>query len=528
VVDTRPSPRLRPLRLVPPWRFFPTLTLPAWAAIGLAGSLAIAVAGQGLSGFGPHPKRWWYSIPRSWWSTSGGHYGLMVGLYAGMVLLALGWVGMGATVRRRAPGRGRPTVVAIWAVAASWMAPLVAGPVVLSTDLYSYLAQGAVVQRGFSAYLVGPGQVLPPGRLLSSVPTTWLKTPAPYGPIFVSVDAPLGGLAEHHLVVAVVLLRLVEVAGLALLAWALPRLARAIGADPVAATWLGLCSPVVLLGLVLSGHNDALMLGLLVAGLALAAERRPLAALALCTLATLVKAPAGAGVLFVALAWAREARAPKGAQRSGGRTRPGGWGRLMARLAVAAAVVGGTTVAVTLLAGLGWGWARPAVLATPTGGQTWFTPQTALSWALPYGSADPVRWAAAAVAGAFVLALLWQAPRLGVARALGLTLVTAVVAAPVVWPWYLTWGLVVLAACRPTQASWALLPLGALPFFLVLPDGDVIGSAGGTWHQELAVLGVLAMILVGALRFSWRELVPPGWAATSRRWRPAVSRSGWR
>jgi alpha-1,6-mannosyltransferase len=452
----------------------------------------------------------------------------MVGLYGGMALLALGWVGLGAAIRRQRPGQGRPTVPGVCVVAALWMAPLVAGPVVLSTDLYSYLAQGAVVQRGFSAYLVGPGQVLPPGHLLSSVPTTWLKTPAPYGPIFLSVDAPLGGLAEHHLVVAVVLLRLVEVGGLALLAWALPRLARSIGADPVEATWLGLCSPVVLLGLVLSGHNDALMLGFLVAGLALAAERHPLAGLLLCTLATLVKAPAGAGVLFVALDWVRDPRRPTRAKRSGEPPRPVGWGRVMARLTLAATVVGGTTVAVTLLAGLGWGWARPAVLATPTGGQTWFTPQTALTWALPYGAGNPVRWAAAAAGGAFVLALLWHAPRLGVARALGLTLVVAVVAAPVVWPWYLTWGLVVLAACRPTQRSWALLPLGALPFFLVRPDGDVIGSAGGTWHQELAVLAVLALVLAGALRFSWRELVPGGRSLAGRRWRLAISRFGWR
>ena len=46
----------------------------------------------------------------------------------------------------------------------------------------------------------------------------------------------------------------------------LPRLARHLGTDPGVALWLGALSPLALFSFVASGHNDALMVGLLVAG----------------------------------------------------------------------------------------------------------------------------------------------------------------------------------------------------------------------------------------------------------------------
>ena len=62
----------------------------------------------------------------------------------------------------------------------------------------------------------------------------------------------------------------------------LPRLARNLGRRPGVALWLAVLSPLALFSFIASGHNDALMLGLLVAGLTLASEDKPMAAVFVC------------------------------------------------------------------------------------------------------------------------------------------------------------------------------------------------------------------------------------------------------
>ena len=66
-------------------------------------------------------------------------------------------------------------------------------------------------------------------------------------------------------------IRLLCVAGVALMVWLLPRLARLVGGRAEIALWLGVLNPLVLIHLIAGGHNDALMVGLGIAGLTLAA-----------------------------------------------------------------------------------------------------------------------------------------------------------------------------------------------------------------------------------------------------------------
>ena len=84
-----------------------------------------------------------------------------------------------------------------------------------------------------------------------------------------------------------------------LLAVFAPRLARALGADPARATWWVLLSPLVLLELVAPAHNDLLMIGLVVAGVTFAIERRLLVGIAVCALAATIKLPAAAAIPFI-------------------------------------------------------------------------------------------------------------------------------------------------------------------------------------------------------------------------------------
>ena len=109
------------------------------------------------------------------------------------------------------------------------------------------------------------------------------------------------------------LLRLLEVAGLALVVVATSSLARRVGRDPAGAVLLGAGSPLVLATLIGGAHNEALMLGLLLAGLAVAQRWGTVPGIVLCAVAAGVKSPAALGVLFLGWAWAGP-----GARRWGG------------------------------------------------------------------------------------------------------------------------------------------------------------------------------------------------------------------
>ncbi len=76
-----------------------------------------------------------------------------------------------------------------------------------------------------------------------------------------------------------------------------------------------------------------------------------------------------------------------------------------------------------------------------------------------------------AVAGLLAVVLLLRSPRIGVMKALGLTLVAVVALAPIVQPWYLLWGLVLLAAVGGERVTVALGALSVALCLAVLPDG---------------------------------------------------------
>ncbi len=65
------------------------------------------------------------------------------------------------------------------------------------------------------------------------------------------------------------LLRLCMLPGLALLIWAAPRVARHVGADGAVALWICVLNPLVIVHLMGGVHNEMLMVGLMMAGIAL-------------------------------------------------------------------------------------------------------------------------------------------------------------------------------------------------------------------------------------------------------------------
>jgi alpha-1,6-mannosyltransferase len=211
----------------------------------------------------------------------------------------------------------------------------------------------------------------------------------------------------------------------------------------------------VLLQLVAAAHNDLLMIGLLVAGVALAVERRPLPAIALCALAATIKLPAAAAIPFILVAEADR------------RTWIGG-------LLIAA----GVAVAVSVISGLGFGWISSGVFATPQKVRLAITPATALGWTaaqiVPVGARgleSALGVIAFAVSLLFGLVLLWRTRPSNVVRYLAFALIAVAVCGPATWPWYLTWGLVLLAACPGLQFSRLLVATMFVGALVVKADG---------------------------------------------------------
>ncbi|MFD5074936.1 polyprenol phosphomannose-dependent alpha 1,6 mannosyltransferase MptB [Streptomyces sp. NPDC058371] len=399
----------------------------------------------------------------------------LVGVYFGVVLLIAAWALLGTVLRRSEP----PTPRALLTVLAVWAAPLLLAPPLFSRDVYSYLAQGAMVDAHMDVYAHGPAQL--GGPLADEVAPVWRHTATPYGPVFLAVASALSGLTRGGIPAGLLGLRLVALLGVALMAAALPRLARHSGADPAAALWLGALNPLVLLHLVAGAHNDALMLGLLGVGLVAACGRWPVLGAVLVTLAVLVKAPAVLGLpAIVAL------RGHHGTAKTALTT---------------AAVALATTVAATALTGTGYGWI--GALKTPVSPHNW-SPTSVLGRVtgtllrnLGSGLAPlaPTVWhAAGLVATALVVLFIWLRLRPGPVYALGLSLAAVAVLGPAIRPWYALWGLFLIAAAAPAgpvrhrvAAVSSVLALGVLP-------------GGGPPDAEQVVLavsgGVLAMVVL--------------------------------
>ncbi|MFC7482297.1 polyprenol phosphomannose-dependent alpha 1,6 mannosyltransferase MptB [Luedemannella flava] len=239
----------------------------------------------------------------------------------------------------------------------------------------------------FSAYLGRFGPSTLGGPLAANVPDIWQHTPAPYGPVFLGLAAAVTGVTGDHAVLGALGMRAVALAGVALLAWGVPELARHCGVDPAAALWLGVLNPLVLDHLVAGAHNDAVMLGLLVAGLVALVRWLPVVGVALITTAAMVKAPAALALAFVVPLWAAQL--------------PGAQSRTKAALGTGAVALG-TAVLVTAASGRGYGWT--SALGTPAVVRNWMSITTDLGHLT--GAVPTFRALGLAVAGTVAAALI--------------------------------------------------------------------------------------------------------------------------
>ncbi len=431
------------------------------------------------------PGAWFYGVPAT--GSTGSPHGLFFGLvavYGGLLLLMRVWYGL-ARALSQVPGI---PVRKLAIVACIWIVPLLVAPPLFSRDVYSYAAQGEMMSHHISPYVYGPG-VLGAGPYVNLVDKLWINAPAPYGPLFLKIDGALTSASGHNVLPDVVLLRLLALLGVGLIAFSIPKLARSLGRDPAEAFVLAVLNPITLLHLVGGAHNDALMVGLLVSGITAARLKRPVLGIVLCALAAAVKAPAALGVVYIAWDW----MGPGVPLRD--RVRP---------MVTAALIAGGVMGVLSIVTGLGWGWI--ANLASPGTVRSWVAPATGIGMlfsAIAHGVGIGVpqhvflsmtRVTGMAVAGGIAIWLLWRSERMGALRALGLTLLVIVVLGPVVQPWYLSWGLVLLAPVATGKVRSLIITLSIGTAFIGLPGGkqlvtDLLSS------NPLAVAAALVVLL---------------------------------
>ena len=397
---------------------------------------------------------------------SGTFLGIML-VYAGVVVMVGSWFEIVRALRRHP----RTPVGSVVAIALAWALPVLVMPPLFSRDVYSYVAQGEMITRGFNPYVHGPS-VLGSGRILSLVDPLWRHARAPYGPAWERLSSGILDLVRHDVLAAIVGFRVVAVVGVALIAWGVLALARSTGRDEAVAFALAVLNPLVLLVLLGGAHNDALMLGLLVAGCALARHDHVVIGLALCVLAGEVKIPALIGVVLIGWWWSDAAPS---------------WPKRIPRMAVALLTAAGLTALVSAVSGLGWRWLGG--LSDPGVVVSWLDPATAIGLALSHlvgllgGGQHPAafvqgsRAAGLGLAALISLGLIARSDRIDDLQALGWSLVVFVVLGPVIWPWYETWGFVFLAVIAERWTLRVVLAFSAVACFADVPGAHLLGTS---------------------------------------------------
>ncbi len=241
---------------------------------------------------------WFFGAPSSGGASRFGVYFVLVAVYGGLLLLMRVWWGMTKLYARRP---GVPINKLVWCLAL-WSLPMLVVAPLFSRDAYSYVAQGEMVSRHMSPYMNGPFQLGNNGWT-APVDPLWGNAPAPYGPLFLQIDGFFARVTFHNELATIVLLRLLALVGVVLIALCVPRLARLYHRDGAELFALMVLNPVVILHFIGGAHNDALMLGLLLAGLTMAKEKRPVVGVVLCALAAAIKAPALLGVIYIGWGW---------------------------------------------------------------------------------------------------------------------------------------------------------------------------------------------------------------------------------
>lgn len=468
-----PAPADRPLRPGPGTALILVLS----AVLGAAGTTYLAAAGTSLGEQLDAADLWFrenhpalrpvelgFETARSWSA-------------AALGVWAVAWLLAGLAVRRGVAVRW------LLAVGVFWSVPLLIGPPLFTADPWFYTAIGAAVQNGVDPFQYGPG-VLGDVEAVRGAEEFWRFSPTPYSPPFVALLSGLSWLFDQDLLAVLAAIRVLSVAGWAVCALLVCRIARRLGGSPAVAMWLGAINPLVLVHLVSGNHNDALMLALLLPGLLLALYDRPLLGILLCVAGAGIKATALVAVLVIGVDWAQ---------------RQDGWPARLRALALAGGLGAGAFALSVQLSG--WGWSFLGNLDTPGKALESMTPTTALAYALDVDDPpiDGARVAGVVVAVVVSLLFLTRLRSWGLVRVTSWIALTVILTGSVVWPWYLVWPTMLFAAAGVRAERLLVVAWSVLMLFTVLPGGHSVTDLYSRPLADQVSLGILGVALVTGL-----------------------------
>ena len=450
------------------------------ALIGVVGSCLLVATGGRLArapGVTP-PHSWWglLSLP-----SGRGTLALLDALeIAAVALLVVAWC---LLLRSSRLLSGR----IVLGIGLLWALPFVAGPPVMSLDIYSYLAQGHLSRLGLDPYQHGPS-ALGESAWLRAVDPFWRHSRSPYGPLAVLAQHGLAWFS--HPVVALVVAHLVALAALAAFAVVVTQLVDS--RQRAGVLLLTVANPLVLIQLLGAAHWDVVMVALLGVSVLSWQRDRAFLAIVLASSAAAIKLPAGFAVAVLVVLSVL--------------TSPQGSRFRRAGSAVIAAAIPWILLSLVVPNSLGF----LSALATPLSGRTLYAPTTVLAeicqaifnlTGVP--SSFDVLLSASRLGGMVVAAaicgwLLATAQRRPAAATIGQGLLIVALLGPVLYPWYLTWGLLTLALAGD-RFRRLIVGLSAAASFTALPGCKPLGLLLLDSAPPLAVLFEIALVLTIAL-----------------------------
>jgi alpha-1,6-mannosyltransferase len=261
-------------------------------------------------------------IPKSpqlagWLTGIGERLGYRVFLIA-LIAATVGYAGLAALGRSVSKRWAIALIVALHAI-------VFVGPILLSTDVFSYIAYARMgVEHGLNPYTHGPIAITQ-DPIYHYVGHDWKKVETAYGPIYTLLSYPFALLGVTGAIWGMKLLAMLASAATLLLTW---RCARVRDRDPVLAILLVGANPLYVIYALGGAHNDLIMMALMMAAVALTFARRDGSAAATVIAGALVKATVGVLLPFMILA------------RRSGRQLAGALGALVLGAVLAYAVFG--------------------------------------------------------------------------------------------------------------------------------------------------------------------------------------------
>ncbi|MDA8196475.1 MAG: polyprenol phosphomannose-dependent alpha 1,6 mannosyltransferase MptB [Actinomycetota bacterium] len=398
-------------------------------------------------------------------------------LYIGLLAVLVSWFQIVRAVIAKSASMRFLLVTSLW-----WFLPLlVAGPL-FSRDVYSYAAIGEMVSRHISPYLYGPN-ILGATPYLNTVDPFWGNAPAPYGPLFLWIAGASAVLSGHDAFLTMIILRALAIIVVIAIAAISMKVAKVAGYDSKLALVLVGMNPIFVYHLASSAHNDALMMLGLAFGIWALKKNHPYIATFAITLGASVKVPVIVAVAAIAFMTTPDRR-------------------LVTKVVPAlkhGAVMVATLVAMTTVSGVGWGWVHnlstPGTVVSPAVPTTivaaWLSRIASLV-GLPSSFSlllSIFRGLGLLLAALITLYLIYNIKSLGFEKVVGLSLLAIVLFGPVIQPWYITWGLMVLAMKPSVRSASSIVFVSILGMVLGLPDGPSI--VAWTAYSIAALVGLV-------------------------------------